>query len=76
MKFGNQSKTYAVCLSCNTLYNTADVIAKEGFKYTHIEFPIKLKEKSYGMELTVQVPLVNENIRCPKLIFLLSSLKI
>ena len=76
MKFGNQSKTYAVCPSCNTLYNTADVVAKEEFKCTHIEFPMKLKEKSCGMELTVQVPLVNGNIRRPKLLFPLPSLKI
>ena len=76
MKFGNQSKTYAVCPSCNTLYNTADIVAKEEFKCTHIEFPMKSKEKSCGMELTVQVPLVNGNIRCPKLLFPLLSLKI
>ncbi|GBC13884.2 hypothetical protein RIR_v02000694500 [Rhizophagus irregularis DAOM 181602=DAOM 197198] len=48
--------TYAVCPSCNTLYNIADVVADEGFKCTHIEFPMKPKEKFCGMELTVQVP--------------------
>ncbi|GBC46304.2 uncharacterized protein LOC114460739 [Rhizophagus irregularis DAOM 181602=DAOM 197198] len=48
--------TYAVCPSCNTLYNIADVVADEGFKCTHIEFPMKLKEKFCRMELTVQRP--------------------
>ncbi|GET67105.1 uncharacterized protein LOC110233779 [Rhizophagus irregularis DAOM 181602=DAOM 197198] len=56
LRIDNQSMTYAVCPSCNTLYNIADVVADEGFKCTHIEFPMKPKEKFCGMELTVQVP--------------------
>ncbi|GET61144.1 hypothetical protein RIR_v02002761300 [Rhizophagus irregularis DAOM 181602=DAOM 197198] len=53
LRIDNQSMTYAVCLSCNTLYNIADVVADEGFKCTHIEFPMKPKEKYCRMELTV-----------------------
>lgn len=66
---GNKSMTYAVYLSCNTLYNIADIVADEGFKCTHVEFPMKSKEKSCGMELTVQVPHSNRNKRHPKLLF-------
>ncbi|GES95906.1 uncharacterized protein LOC110233779 [Rhizophagus clarus] len=45
LQIDNQSKTYAVCPSYNTLYNIADVVAKEKFKCTHIEFPMKSKGK-------------------------------
>jgi len=76
LQIGNKSKTYAVCPSCNALYNTTDVVAEEGFKCTHVEFPMQSKVKSCGMELTVQVPLVNENKRRPKLLFPLPNLKI
>jgi Transposase family tnp2 len=77
LQFGNQSKTYAVCPSCNTLYNIADVIAaEESFKCTHVEFPMKPKKQSCGMELTVQIPLTSKNMIRPKLIFPLPNLKI
>ena len=76
LQIGNRSKTYAVCLNCNTLYNIADVVADEGFKCTHVEFPMKSKSKSCGMELTVQVPYGNKNKRRPKLLFPLPNLKI
>jgi hypothetical protein len=76
LQIGNKSKTYAVCPSCNALYNTTDVVAEEGFKCIHVKFPMQSKVKSCGMELTVQVPLVNENKRRPKLLFPLPNLKI
>lgn len=77
LQFGNQSKTYAVCPSCNTLYNIADVIAAgRSFKCTHVEFPMKPKRQSCGMELTVQIPLTSKNMIRPKLIFPLPNLKI
>ncbi|GES77597.1 uncharacterized protein LOC114575354 [Rhizophagus clarus] len=76
LQIDNQSKTYAVCSSCNTLYNIVDVVAKEEFKCTHIEFPMKSKEKPCGTELAEQVPLTIENKRRPKLLFLLPNLKI
>ncbi|PKK57930.1 hypothetical protein RhiirC2_720892, partial [Rhizophagus irregularis] len=59
LQIGKQSKTYAVCPSCNTLYNTAEVVAEEGFNCTHVEFPMQPKRKPCGMELTEQVPLSN-----------------
>lgn len=76
LQIGNQSKTYAVCPSCNTLYNIADVVAEEEFKCTHVEFPMKSKRKPCGMELTEQVPLIIESKRRPKLLFPLPNLKI
>ena len=76
LQISSQSKTYAVCPSCNTLYNIADVSAEEGFKCTHVEFPMKLKGKSCGMELTEQVPLIIESKSRPKLLFPLPNLKI
>ena len=76
LQIGKQSKTYAVCPSCNTLYNVTEVVAEEGFKCTHVEFPMKSKGKSCGMELTMQVPLVSGNKRRPKLLFPLPNLKI
>jgi hypothetical protein len=76
LQIGNQSKTYAVCPSCNTLYNIADVVTEEGFKCTHVEFPMKSKGKSCGTELTVQVPQNNGNKRRPKLLFPLPNLRI
>ncbi len=76
LQISNQSKTYAVCPSCNTLYNVNDVVAEEGFKCTHVEFPMQSKGKPCGMELTVQVPLANESKNRPKLLFPLPNLKI
>jgi len=76
LQIGNQSKTYAVCPSCNTLYNTAEVVVAEGFKCTHVEFPMRSKVKSCGTELTVQVPLANEIKRRPKLLFPLPNLRL
>ena len=76
LQIDNQSKTYAVCPSCNTLYNITDVVAEEGFKCSHVEFPMKSKRKSCGTELTVQVPLANEIKRRPKLLFPLPNLRL
>lgn len=76
LQLGSQSKTYAVCPNCNTLHNIADVVAEEGFKCKHVEFPMKSKGKSCGEELTEQVPLTIGNKRRPKLLFPLPNLKI
>ncbi|EXX58570.1 hypothetical protein RirG_196780 [Rhizophagus irregularis DAOM 197198w] len=76
LQVGNQSKTYAVCPSCNSLYNIAEVVAEEGSKCTHVEFPMQSKGKPCGMELTVQAPLGNGNKNRPKLLFPLPSLKL
>ena len=57
LQFSKRSKIYAVCPSCNALYNTAKVVAEEGFKCTHIEFPMRSKTKPCGMELTIPNPL-------------------
>ena len=76
LQFGKRSKIYAVCLSCNALYNTAKVVAEEGFKCTHIEFPMRSKTKPCGMELTIPNPLTYQDKRRPKLLFPLPNLKI
>ncbi|MBV8801710.1 MAG: hypothetical protein JO131_01855, partial [Gammaproteobacteria bacterium] len=76
LQLGNQSKTYAACPKCNTLYNIADIVAEKEFKCTHVEFPMKSKGNSCGMELTEQVPLTIGNKRRPKLLFPLLNLKI
>jgi hypothetical protein len=51
-------------------------VAEEGFKCTHIEFPMQSKRKLCGTELTVPNPLTYENKRRPKLLFPLPNLKI
>jgi len=76
LQFGKRSKIYAVCPSCNALYNTAKVVAEEGFKCTHIEFPMRSKTKPCGMELTIPNPLTYQDKRRPKLLFPLPNLKI
>src|ERR1700722_12613461 len=76
LQIGNQSKTYAICLSCNTLYNITDVVAEEKFKYSYIEFSMKSKRKSCRTELTTQVPLANEIKRRSKLLFSLPNLRL
>ncbi|PKB99614.1 hypothetical protein RhiirA5_383060 [Rhizophagus irregularis] len=76
LQVGNQSKTYAVCPSCNSLYNIAEVVAEEGSKCTHVEFSMQSKGKPCGMELTMQAPLGNRNKNRPKLLFPLPSLKL
>uniref|UniRef100_U9UBL0 Uncharacterized protein n=1 Tax=Rhizophagus irregularis (strain DAOM 181602 / DAOM 197198 / MUCL 43194) TaxID=747089 RepID=U9UBL0_RHIID len=76
LQVGNQSKTYAVCPSCNSLYNIAEVVAEEGSKCTHVEFSMQLKGKPCGMELTMQAPLGNRNKNRPKLLFPLPNLKL
>ncbi|EXX58557.1 hypothetical protein RirG_196880 [Rhizophagus irregularis DAOM 197198w] len=75
LQIGKQSKTYTVCPSCNTLYNTAEVVAEERFNCTHVEFPMQPKRKPCGMELTEQVLLGDGHKRQPKLLFPLPSLK-
>ena len=75
LQISKRSKTYAVCTECNTLYNTSDVVAEEGFKCKHVEFP-QTKRKPCEAELTVHVPIANEIKRRPKLLFLLPNLKI
>jgi len=69
---------YAVCPSCNTLYNVNKVIIKDCFKCKHIEFsnhPMWKKRKPCKVELTVQVLIIKGYKRHPKLLFSLSSLK-
>ena len=76
LQIGNQSKTYTVCLSCNALYNVTNIVTEEGFKCTHVEFPMQSKVKSCDTKLIVQVPLTNEIKRYLKLLFSLLNLKI
>ncbi len=69
---------YAVYPSCNTLYNMNKVITKDCFKCKHIEFPnhpIRKKRKPYEVKLTVQMLIIKDYKRHPKLLFLLPSLK-
>jgi hypothetical protein len=63
---------YAVCQSCDTLYDATEVITEDGFKCRHIEFPnhpMRTKRKPCGAELTVRVPIVKGYKRRPKLLF-------
>lgn len=78
LKINKRSKNYAVCPSCNKLYNVATIVAVEGFTCNHVEFPnhpMQKKRKSCGTELTERV-LLNKNYKIrPKLLFPLPSLK-
>src|SRR6266480_752114 len=43
LEIGKQSKTYAVCPSCNKLYNISEIHSTSGFKCNHMEFSNYLK---------------------------------
>src|SRR6266542_2333397 len=78
LKVGKCSN-YAVCQSCNTLYNVSEVIIEDDFKCSHIEFPnhpMRTKRKPCGAELTVRVPIVKGYKRRLKLLFPLPNLRI
>lgn len=74
----SKCKNYAVCQSCNTLYNATEIITEDGFKCRHTEFPnhpMQTKRKPCGAELTERVPIVKGYKRRPKLLFPLPNLK-
>ena len=74
----SKCKNYAVCQSCNTLYNATEIITEDGFKCRHTEFPnhpMRTKRKPCGAELTKRVPIVKGYKRRPKLLFPLPNLK-
>ena len=82
---GKQEKIYAVCPSCNALYNVAEILpqnqnkqAPTGFKCTHVEFPNHpqcKQRQACGTELTNKIPVLNGFIRRPKMLFPIPSLK-
>jgi hypothetical protein len=82
---GKQEKIYAVCLSCNALYDVAEILprnqnkqAPTGFKCTHVEFPNHLQRRqrqACRTELTNKILVVNGFIRRPKMTFPIPSLK-
>ena len=80
LEIGKQSKRYAVCPSCNKLYNLLDLQQRStsGFKCDHVEFPNhprRSRRISCRTEITEKVPVVNGYIRKPKMVYPLPSLK-
>jgi tnp2 family transposase len=78
LEIGKQSKKYAVCPSCNKLYNISTISLTSGLKCDHVEFPNHpkgSKRKPCRMEITESVPVTNGHIRKPKMIYPLPSLK-
>ena len=79
---GKQTNTYAVCPDCNALYKISEILpsgqSKDGFKCIHVEFPNHPRQnqrRPCGAELTKLVPAIKDNIRKPKMIYPLPSLK-
>ena len=78
---GKQEQIYAVCPSCNALYNVAEILPQNqatSLKCTHVEFPNHSQHRqrqACGTELTNKVPIVNGFIRRPKMLFPIPSLK-
>ena len=78
LKFGKHLKTYAVCPSCNKLYNELEICSTSGFKYNHVKFPNYLRRnlrKSYRTKVTDQIPITSSFIIKPKMVHPLPSLK-
>ena len=78
LEIGKQSKTYAVCPSCNKLYNISEIRSTTGFKCNHMEFPNHPKRnlrKSCGTEVTKLVPTTSGYSVKPKMVYPLPSLK-
>lgn len=78
LEIGKQSKTYAVCPSCNKLYNMSEIHSTSGFKCNHVEFPNNPRRnlrKSCGTEVTKWVPTTSGYIIKPKMVYPLPSLK-
>ena len=78
LEIGKQSKTYAVCPSCNKLYNISEIRSTSGFKCNHVEFPNHPKRnlrKSCGTEVTKLVPTTSGYSVKPKMVYPLPSLK-
>jgi hypothetical protein len=78
LEIGKQSKTYAVCPSCNKLYNISEIRSTSGLKCNHVEFPNHPKRnqrKSCGTEVTKWVRTTSGYIIKPKMVYPLPSLK-
>src|SRR5256884_5641152 len=78
LEIGKQSKTYAVCPSCNKLYNISEIRSTSGFKCNHVEFPNHPKRnlrKSCETEVTKWVCTTSSYIIKPKMVYPLPSLK-
>jgi len=78
LEFGKHSKTYAVCPSCNKLYNESEIRSTSGFKCNHVEFPNHPRRnlrKPCGTEVTDRVPTTSGFIIKPKMVYPLPSLK-
>jgi hypothetical protein len=84
LEIGKPEKTYAVCPSCNALYNVTKISANQnnqaftGSKCTHVEFPnhpIKNKRKPCGAELLKKVPVNDGYVWRPNMIYPLIPLK-
>ena len=82
---GKLEKGYAVCLSCNALYNNTKISANQNdqaftrSKCTHVEFlnhPIKSKRNPCGSELLKKVPVNNGYVWRPNITYPLIPLKI
>ena len=78
LEFGKHSKRYAVCPSCNKLYNESEIRSTSGFKCNHVEFPNHPRRnlrKPCGTEVTDRVPTTSGFIIKPKMVYPLPSLK-
>src|SRR3989337_3954621 len=61
LDIGKHSKTYAVCPSCNKLYNESEIRSTNGFKCNHVEFPNHPRRnlrKPCGIEVMDRVPTI------------------
>lgn len=82
MGFVKKSRTYAVCPSCDKLFNSAEIIPVDnqnsGKKCDHIEFPdhlMKNQRKPCGTDLLKKVPIAKGHIWRPKMVYPLPCLK-
>src|SRR3989337_2018427 len=77
LDIGKNSKTYAVCPSCNKLYNESEIRSTNGFKCNHVEFPNHPRRnlrRPCGTEVTDRVPTTTGFITKPKMVYPLPSL--
>ena len=78
LEIGKQSKTYAVCPSCNKLYNISEICITFRLKCNYVKFPNHPKRnlrKSCETEVTKWVRTTSGYIIKPKMVYPLPSLK-
>src|SRR5256884_4195060 len=72
LEIGKQSKTYAVCPSCNKLYNISEICSTSGFKCNYVEFLNHLRrnlKRSCGIEVTEWIPITFSYIIKSKMVY-------